>query len=113
MAEVDEQTKPEAGGFEVVVDLCPVFIGQLGDRLQFKDDLIVTDEVRFVLRPQAHALVLELQWHLGHERDALETQLAFHALLVNRFVETAPLLAVHLEARPDDAVALLLQQQVG
>jgi hypothetical protein len=52
MAKVHEQTWLAARCGKVVQHLCPVFINQLGDRFDLKDDLVVANEIRSKCLPK-------------------------------------------------------------
>jgi hypothetical protein len=64
VTEVYKQARSVAGCFQVVEDLCSMFVCDLGDRLQFDDDLIETNQVGLVGLSQRLAFVGQLQFWL-------------------------------------------------
>ena len=61
---VDQQSESKTGRFQVIVYLCPVFLVQVRDRLEFDNDLIITDKVRLERLYQTSALILSYQLRL-------------------------------------------------
>jgi len=57
MTEIDQEVNLEAGGFQVIMQLRSVLVGQLGNGLDFQNDLIEQDEVRNVTLLQGPPLV--------------------------------------------------------
>lgn len=47
MAKVDQQTRFQASGLKVIMNLGSMFVGQLFNRFKFDDDAIVADKIRF------------------------------------------------------------------
>jgi len=91
------------------VNLSSRFVGQLGGGFDFHDDLAETDEVRSVDLSQSASLVTQVQFLLGSERDALESQFECQAFLVNRFDKSAPLLFLGFEAGSRDLVGFFIE----
>src|SRR3989442_809948 len=67
MAKVDQQPQFEPRRFEIVLHLRPMFVSQLAHRLEFQNDLFMTDEVRLVLGPKRTAFVFQGQGLLRDE----------------------------------------------
>jgi hypothetical protein len=107
VAKVDEEAEAEAGGLEVIMDLGAVPVGELGNGLDFEDDLVETDEVGLVGLLQEPSLIPQLQISLRVERDPAHPQLQFQALVVDGFEKASPLLVVHFKARSHDPIALV------
>ena len=53
MSQVDQQPELQPSRFKVILHLGAMLVGELADRLQFQNDLLVADEVRFVTSPGA------------------------------------------------------------
>src|SRR5688572_18275927 len=110
VSEVDKQTQAKAGRLEIVMDLSPVGVVQMGG-LQLNDDPLKADEVRQIALFEGSPLVREGESDLWDERNALQTKLELQALLVHRLKEPAPLLLIDLKAGAEEAVRVLLVEQ--
>jgi hypothetical protein len=104
MAKVHKQTQFAAARAKVIQDLRAVFIGQDGNSLDFDDDLIVANEIRAeCLKQLATAILRTLRW-FRHEWNSLEFEFNLQAFVIDRFVDTAALIFVKLEACTNDRV---------
>ena len=70
VTKVYQEPQLESRCFEVILNLGPVFVGEFRYRFEFKDDFVVTDEVRRVLRAQGAAFVFQREWFLRRKRDS-------------------------------------------
>jgi hypothetical protein len=108
VAEVDEETKPEARRFQVVVDLGTVLVGQFGDGLDLHDDFAKAEEIRVVMLFQGTAFVGELEFGLRLIRNVSHPQFDLQTFLIHCLQKATPLVVVHLEARPNGGVRFVL-----
>ena len=97
VAKVDQQTKFVASGFQIVVDLGAVRIGQLRYGLDFHNNPVETNKVRLISLFERHAFVSEMQIRLPLEGDVLRTELDLQAFLIGGLKEPASLLFVHFK----------------
>ena len=95
---------------KIVLHLSPMLVGNLGNRLQFNNDLIVTDEVRYVVLLKRPPFVAQRQWHLRPRGDAQQSKLDLDTLLENRLQKTAALVLIDFEAGPQNPVRFILMQ---
>ena len=112
MPEIHQQTQPIAGGAQVIQHLRTMLIHQFGNRLDLQNNLRVTDKIWLKSLAQWFAFVTQGQMRLRHEWEALQSQFNLQALLIHRFGEPAAFFIVNLKARPNDAVAFVLKNNV-
>src|SRR5438132_3723953 len=98
VAEVNEQAKAKAGGFQVVMDLGTMLVGHLGDSLDLDDDLAEAEEVGVVVPFQGPPFVGEFKFGLWLEGDASQSQLDLQTFLVDCFQKATTSVLVHFEA---------------
>src|SRR5262249_16771173 len=108
VAEIHQQAQAMARGPQVVVNLGSVGVVKRLHCLDLQDDLVEADEVRNVLLLQTAALGIKGKSDLRAEGNAPQVQLDFEGFLVHFLQKAAAEYLVHLEARPDDSIALLL-----
>src|SRR5262249_8540048 len=107
VAEVDEEAQPTASRLEVVVQLGFVFLANVGNRFEFHDDCVVTEEVRRVRGGEEQALVVELQRRVWLARDALCAEFDLQGLLIDSLQKPTSKVVVDLEAGPSNLVGLV------
>src|SRR5437773_5513538 len=98
MAKVDQETQFAAGCTEMVKELSSMLAYQFGDCFDFKDDLIVANEVRTEGLNQSASAILQCLRRLRLKRNLLKFQLNFQALVINRLVETAAFVLIDFKA---------------
>ena len=97
---------------EIIQQLSPVLIGECRHSLQLDNNLLETNEVRFVPLPQNLATLSQFQFLLGQERYLLKSKFDLATLLVDRLQQAAPFIFVDIEAGPNDGIALLFEQDL-
>jgi hypothetical protein len=111
MAKVHEQTQLTACRAEVVQNLSAVFIDQLGDCFDLKDDFVVANEIWIEFLKQSATAVLQgLRW-LRQKWTSLKFQLDLRAIVIDRLEKPAALMFVNLEAYANDGVTFFLINQ--
>jgi hypothetical protein len=109
MAEVDQESKLQATGFQVIHDLCFVLVGNFLHCLQFHNDLFVAKQIRDVFVLQRLTSLAQCQFLLAFIRNATMPEFDLHAFLVNRLHESMPLVIVDCEASPHDLVNFVFE----
>ena len=71
-----------------------MFLGQLRYRLDFYDDLTITEKVWYICFLDGNAFIAYLQLLFGVEWYAAMIEFAFEALLIDLFLESAAHLVV-------------------
>ena len=111
MAEVHEQTQLATGCAEIVEELRPMLIYQLGNCFDLNDDLVIANEIRTECLNQCAAAILQRSRWFRQKWNSLELQLDLKALMINRLEKPAALISVNGKARAEDRVAFLLVNQ--
>lgn len=70
MAEIDQKAQAMASGFQVIMDLSTVFIGEVLNSLDFNDYFAKTDKIRLVCLIQTLTFILQCEFCLGDKRNA-------------------------------------------
>ena len=112
VAEVDQQPKLPTSNLEVVDHLGPMLVAQLPDCLDLDDDALEAEEVRLVELIETLALVSECETWLLDKGDFPGAELDCQTRLVDGLEKSTALLFVDLQTRPDDAVALFLENNM-
>ena len=77
MSEVDKQSEFQSSGFEIVVNLSPVFVRQRRNGFNFDDDQIVAKEIRLKLLIELPLFIYKAQLALRVKRYRLQSQISF------------------------------------
>src|ERR1700722_11257351 len=80
VTKVHEQTELKSGCLQIILYLSAVLLSQFPHGLEFENDFVIADEVRFVRALQWCAFVFKGKRLLGHKWDSLQPLLDNHAL---------------------------------
>ena len=61
MSKIDEQAEAKAGGFQIIVKLGTMFVGELLDGLDFQNDFVQEDEIGYVLALEGTSFVIQCE----------------------------------------------------
>src|SRR5204862_4689544 len=78
VTKIYKEPQLESRCFEVILNLGAVLVCEFCYRFEFQHDLVVTNEVRLVLRTQETAFVFQREWFLWNERDSLQSEFDLH-----------------------------------
>jgi hypothetical protein len=112
MAEVDQEAELEVGRAEIVEDLSLVLFGKIFGRLEFDDDLAITDEIRNVAMLQRRPFVAEKEIVLRLIGDAASLKFEFEALLIHGFQKAGTHLTIDFEDCALQGVAFIAIDQI-
>jgi hypothetical protein len=107
MTEVYQQPKVQPSSFKVIMNLCPVLIGQFGGRFQFDDDFVETDEIGLINLSEGFAFVVQSKLFLCLEGNALCSKLDFKTFRIYALEKPAPFLVADFKACPHYPIALI------
>src|ERR1035437_6949130 len=112
MSEVYEQPQLESRRVQIIQHLRPVLIHEIGNGLEFQNDLSETNKIGLVALPERTAAIRQRQRRLRHCRQLLKLKLNLHAFLIDRLQEPATFVLVHRETAAHDGVHLFLVDQI-
>lgn len=61
MAKIHQKSDPQTGGFKIIMELSPMFVGELGRGFDLNDDFPVTDKIGLIHLLQRSPLVAQIQ----------------------------------------------------
>lgn len=102
--EIDEKTLPDASQFHVGEQLGFVDAKQTFHALKFQKNLMVNQHIDAVTTIQPKTFVFDRQGMLCQKGNALELEFVGEALLVGRFQQPRPQIAVHFNRTADHTV---------
>ncbi len=108
--EIHQQSKPQISGLQVIQYLGTMLTGKIAQSLQLDDNLVITDDVRFVRLLLHFALIKQLQLLLGNERYPSSPELLFKTFLIDRFEKSAAQFAVNLEDCPLNGITFIPEE---
>lgn len=85
-------------------------VNQSRYRLDLNDDLVIADEIRAKFLVQDLAFIAQRKVRLSNVWNVLQSELFTQAFLIYWFGETTAFVVVHLKARPNYFIALVLEQ---
>lgn len=103
-AEIKEEPGLESGAFEIAKNLRLLTTGDFSERLQFDDDLAMTDKVRTQRGRKPTPLVKDVVGLLTNVGDAAELKLDLQGILKKDLVKPAAEFAVNFHSGTDDGV---------
>ncbi len=103
-AEIKEEPGLESGAFEIAKNLRLLTTGDFSERLQFDDDLAITNKVRTQRGRKTAPLVEYVVGLLTNAGDAAELKLDLQGILKKDLVEPAAEFAVNFHGGTDDGV---------
>ena len=106
MAEIIQEAELITGGFEVVGDLSPMLIRELGDSLQLDNNFAIANKIRLVLLFQNTSAISQHEGLLRNERDTPFRKLDGQTFLIDWLQETAAQCPINFHASPIDRIAL-------
>jgi len=70
MRKTDQKSEPKSRAPQVVVNLCSMFVAELGDRFYFEDDLPEAHEVRLIVVFQRPIFISQYELGFRSERNS-------------------------------------------
>lgn len=113
MAKVDQNPKFKPAGFQIIENLRAMLVSKFGDGLEFDDYFVVADKIREIFLSENSTSIFKGQSRLRDCWDAAMLEFNAQTFLIHRLVEAAALVFVNFEARANDCVALVLEDEVG
>jgi hypothetical protein len=103
-SEVDQERTFVSGRFEVVKNLCAVYVSESFDRFEFDDDRLVTDEVSPVWIAQGPAFIRYGNRMFACERYAQAGKLDLQRIVIDSFKKAIPKFTMNFHRRANDGV---------
>ena len=112
MTKINEETKLEVAGLQVVQDLSAMLVRQLTDSFQFDDDFFVADKIGKVFLAQDPIPIFERQAWQSDCRNVRVFEFDAKAFLINRLIKSTPFVFVNLKACSNNGVAFVLEDEI-